>query len=198
MNHGFVNGAGNDLHGCIASAPSFDVLEIVPTIHQQSLVQTDSQLPNNTFILESKCDSTFLLWAIQNEQLVSAQSRLLSRDGSKFVEVRLNPRSILLTVKGDRSYFLEYPRKLLAIDLNSGKLLWSSEIEKLTSVSLSESSVIATSTNGKLTSLDANTGKFQWSYQLDYDLGFPLCDKQSIFRAHDQRLIHFLNKARRD
>jgi outer membrane protein assembly factor BamB len=156
------------------------------------LGRSDS-LPSTT-ILEGKDGISLLLWKHSEENGLHSPIKTLSRDGSKFVQVNVNPRSILLTAQGSRGYFLEYPRTLIAIDLDSGRTLWSVEIERLTSVSSSDSFVVATSTNGKLSCFDALSGKLLWSYWLSYDLKDPLCDKQSIFRAHNHRLIHFQTK----
>lgn len=156
------------------------------------LVPNDA-LPKSTTLLEGK-DGSLLLWAYDEVNGLHSPIKTLSQDGSKFVQIRVNPRAILLTSQGGRGYFLEYPTTLLAINLDLGKPLWSAEIERLTAVSLSESFVVATSTNGKVSCLDATTGKLLWFYWLSYDGKHPLCDKQSIFRAHDQRLIHFETK----
>jgi outer membrane protein assembly factor BamB len=157
------------------------------------LVRNDA-LPKSTTLLEGQDESSLLLWAHDEVNGFHSPIRTLSQDGSKFVQVRVNPRAVLLTAQGGRGYFLEYPRTLVAIDLDSGKPLWSAEIERLMSVSLSESFVVATSTNGKFSCLDPATGKFHWSYRLSSDGKHPICDKESIFRAHDQRLIQFETK----
>lgn len=153
----------------------------------------NNTLPKSTTLLEGK-DGSFLLWAYDEVNALHSPIKTLSQDGEKFVHVRVNPRAILLTSQGGRGYFLEYPRTLLAIGLDSGKSLWSAEIERLTEVSSSESFVVARSTNGKMSCLDATTGKLLWFYWLSYDGKGALCDKQSIFRAHGQRLIHFETK----
>ena len=118
-----------------------------------------------------------------------------SSSGSSEIE-RMNDIDARPVISGDNVYVASYQEQVVALNILTGRAIWSKVISTYSDLAVDEKSVYVAGDDGYLTRLDSRTGEIQWQQELLKDrlLSAPAVVQDYVICADQQGWLHWFHR----